>query len=457
MSSFSAITQASQALQAFQDALSVTGNNIANANTPGYSREVATFATDPAQTIYSLNGTQQIGTGVSIASINRMSSMFLQAQNLASSSNLGQTNAQLSGGQQIQSLFTDASGSGISNDLTTFYNSWSSLASQPNSANLQAVQQAGITLTTDIRNTYSNLQQLSSQASGQASQTIQQIQGLATQIAQLNSQIVTQSSGGGQPNQLLDQRDAAVQQLSSLVNVSTQNLPDGGLAVNVNQFDLVDSSGANTFPTTFNAASGTVTSAGASYNITGGQLAGNFSTINSISGSMSNLDSLANTLSTQVNTLMSTGITANGTTGQNFFNDTNPQTGAVNFNLDPAVLASYNNIATGTSGNAGDTGLALQIAGTANQAVAGLGNQTTSSYYDSVVTGVGQQVATATSTLSTQTAVSTQIQNQIQSVSGVSVDEEMTNMLQFQRSYQAAAQALNIANSTIGDLLTMMQ
>jgi flagellar hook-associated protein 1 FlgK len=89
--------------------------------------------------------------------------------------------------------------------------------------------------------------------------------------------------------------------------------------------------------------------------------------------------------------------------------------------------------------------------------VAALGNQTTSNYYNGLVSGVGQQVSTATNTLSTQTAVSSQIQNQIQSISGVSVDQEMTNMLQYQRSYQAAAQALNIANSTLTDLLAVVQ
>lgn len=455
MSTFSAITQASQALQAFQDALSVTGNNIANANSPGYARETVTFAQNPAEEIYSPNGQQFIGTGVNIASISRMTNMFLQAQYLTSSSNLGQTNAQLAGGQQVQALFTDATGTGISNDLTAFYNSWSALASQPNAANLQAVQQAGSTLASDISGTYGNLQQLSTQANGQASQTIQQIQGLATQIAQLNNQIISQSAGGGQPNALLDQRDQALQQLSSLVNVSTQTLPDGAIAVNVNQFDLVDQGGAHTFPTTFNATNGTVTDAsGASYNVTGGQLAGNFATINQISGAMGNLDSLADSLRTQVNTLMSAGTTGNGTTNQNFFNT---QAGAATMGLDPAVASDYNNIATGVSGNTGDTGIAQQIADSQNTAVAALGNQTTSAYYDSVVAGVGQQVSTATSTLSTQNAVSTQIQNQIQSISGVSVDQEMTNMLQYQRSYQAAAQALNIANSTLTDLLNMMQ
>ncbi|HLK15414.1 MAG TPA: flagellar hook-associated protein FlgK [Fimbriimonadaceae bacterium] len=453
MNSFTGITQASQALQAFQDALSTTGNNISNANTAGYSRETVTFGQNPETTIYSPNGPQYVGTGVNVASINRMRNMFLTAQSFSSASSIGQTNAQLAGGQQIQALFTDAGGTGISNDLTAFYNSWSSLASQPNNANLQAVQQAGSSLAGDVRNTYANLQQLSTQANGQIAQTMQQIQALGNQIAQLNSQIRTQSSGGGQPNGLLDQRDAAVQQLSSLVNVSTQTLADGTMSVNVNQFDLVDRTGAHTFPTTFNAATGTVTANGDTYNITGGQLAGNFATLNSITGAQGNLDLLANNLRTQVNSLMSTGKTVNGTTNQNFFNTS---AGAIAFDLDPAVLADFKNIATGVSGNTGDTALALQIADTATQPVAALGNQTTGNFYNSMVTGVGQQVASATSTLSTQQAVATQIQNQIQSISGVSVDEEMSHMVQYQRSYQAAAETLNIVNSTLTDLMNIL-
>ncbi len=456
MSTFSAINVASQALQAFQQALNVTGTNLANANPPGYSRESVTLGQEQSNPYLTINGTTQwAGNGVTVATINRMSNMFLTAQSQRSATNLGQTGAQLSGSQQVQSLFPDASGSGISNDITQFYNSWSSLASEPNGANLQAVQQAGIALTTDVRNTYSSLQQLQAQANQQTTSTIGQIQSIANTIGQLNIQIQQESAGGGQPNALLDQRDQAVQQLSSLVGVTTSTAPSGAISVNVGEFDLVDSAGAHQFPTTFNAANGTVSSGADVYPISGGQLAGNFANLNSISSTMGSLDTLANTMTTQVNSLMSTGTTANGTTGQNFFNAAS--TGAVNFNLDPAVLADPNIIATGISGNTGDTGLAQNIANEQNTTVAGLGNMTTSNFYNSLVSNVGQAVATNTTTLSTQQAVDTQIQNQIQSVSGVSVDEEMSNMLVYQSSYQAAAKALTIANTVLGDLLGLIQ
>jgi flagellar hook-associated protein 1 len=123
MSTFSSINVASQALQAFQQALDVTGNNISNANTPGYARETITYAENPQNLVLSVSGESYVGTGTNVAGINAMRNMFLQAQSYASASNMGKTGSELTGSQQVQSLFTDATGSGISNDLTTFYNS----------------------------------------------------------------------------------------------------------------------------------------------------------------------------------------------------------------------------------------------------------------------------------------------------------------------------------------------
>lgn len=454
---FQTLSITSQALQAFQQALEVTGNNISNANTVGYSRQTVSYGQNQESPYFTIGGEQFVGNGVNIASIDRMRDQFLQAQSLSSATNLGSINTQVSGGQQIQTLFNDTNGTGIGNDLSVFYNSWSALAAQPNSANLLAVQRAGISLTTDVRNTYASLQQIQGQAASATNQTISQIQSLANQIDTLNKQITAATAGGGTPNTLLDQRDQAVQQLAGLVNISTHPQPNGSVIINVNQFDLVDSGSAHTFPTTYDATTGTVSDANGTYTITGGQLYGNFSQANNATGVMGQLDKFANALRTQVNSIMSTGMTGNGTIGQNFFNDSNPQTGAIDFNLDPAVLADPNNIATGTTGNAGDTALALEIANSATVPVASLGNASTTNFYSGVVSGVGASVADATSTQGTLQAVDTQIQSQIQSVSGVSLDEEMSNMLKFQQSYQAAAKALTIANSVMDDLLNMVQ
>jgi flagellar hook-associated protein 1 FlgK len=453
--SFSAINIASQALQAFQQALDVTGNNVSNSSTAGYSRQVANFSEAPSTEFSTMTGQAWMGNGVSMGSVTGIRDLFLQAQSNNSASGLGQTNAQLAGGQQIQSVFTDTTGSGIANDLSSFYNSWSSLASQPTTAMRLQVQQAGEQLATDVQHTYQQLGTMQTQAQQSTTQTIQQIQSLANTIAKLNIAIAGQSEGTNQPNSLVDQRDQAVSQLAGLVNINAHQLSNGEVIISVNQFDLVDQAGANTFPTNFNAANGTVSDANGTYNITGGQLAGEFSQTNSLTSVQGQLDNLANTLTTTVNSIMSSGTTANGTTNQNFFDSTS--TGAGSFAVDPAILADANNIATGVSGNSGDTSLAQQIANSSSTAIAGLGNQSTTDYYNAIVSGVGSQVAANQSAQSTQTAVASQIQAQIQSVSGVNVDEELSNMIQYQNTYQAAAKLLTVADAMMSSLINTIQ
>jgi flagellar hook-associated protein 1 FlgK len=186
-------------------------------------------------------------------------------------------------------------------------------------------------------------------------------------------------------------------------------------------------------------------------------LAGEFQLSGTITGYQSQLDTLANTVTTQVNTIYSTGKNAAGTTGANFFNVTVPAGGAASFALDPAIAASSSAIATGTSGSSGDGGVALALSQLQNQTQATLGNQTIQAYYTNFVGAVGSQSQYYTNQVSTQTAVTNQIQSQIQSVSGVSSDDEMANMLTYQRSYQAAAQALATINSTMDSLLGILR
>ena len=453
---FNTINMASRALQAFQSALDTTGNNISNVNTAGYSREAVNLTQSQSLTYYD-NGSKTLGQGVSVSSISRLRDMFLQAQSLTSASSLGQTDAVLSGGSSVQSVFGEPSTTGISSALTSFFNSWSGLSSNPGSAaSLQAVQSAGQTLATDISSAYASLQSVQAQTSSATQQTIQSIQSYASQIASLNDQIkVASTDSAASPNALLDQRDQAIQNLSKLVNVNTQTFSDGTIAVNVGEFDLVDKSGAHTFPSTVNPTNGTVSDGTTSYPISSGTLSGQMTSMATINSNMSQLDNIANNLRTSVNSLYKTGTNSSGTTGANFFNDSTPQTGAIDFALDPAIASNYNNIASGTSGNSGDGTLAGQIANVATTAQASLGGQSVTSYYSSMISTVANQVSYYTNQQSTQTALSTQITNQISSVSGVSTDEELSNMLQFQRSYQAVAEVLSTANTMISDLLTM--
>lgn len=459
-STFTGINMATEALHAFTTAMDTIGNNLSNINTPNYSRQVVNYL-EQQPTVETYGSTFNVGNGVSIANITSVRDLFLLSRQLSSSSDLGNTNQLLKGNQLIQNVFNEnGTSSTISDDLSNFYNSWSSLASNPSdTANLIAVQQAGATLSNDVRSAYAQISDQATQTTTDIKGAINNIQNYANQLATINQEIRDTRSTGGTPNTLVDQSQALLQKLSAIVNISTQANADGTVNVNINQFQLINQTGANQFPTNYNAANGTVSDANGTYNITNGQLAGLFSQSLAQTNAMGNLDNIANSLRTQVNSLMSTGTTGLGTTGQNFFQDVTPpapQTGAINFQLDPAVAANYKAIAAGVTGNGGDGGLALAIAQANNTAVPGLGNVSISTYYTNMLSSLGTTVQALTSQQSTQQSLDTQVQNQIQSVSGVSIDEEMANMVKMQQSYQAAAKSLSMVDQNLQYLMTMM-
>lgn len=457
-SPFQGISTMNTALRAFQRALDVTGNNITNVNTPGYSRQSIQINEVDPSVFATTGGAFFLGNGVSVESVSRIQDKFLymrQLQATGENSRLGTLNQGLS---SVQSIMNEPGGSGVSDALSQLFNSFSALGSSPNDDALKLqVQQAGATLTSRVRDLYAGLQAQVKQTTGQIGATIQQAQGLVNTIAEMNKQIVEQQVNGAQPNDLLDARDQAVQQLGQILPVTSVPQQDGSVMLFSGQLTLVEQGRASTIPTTLDLTTGSLTSGSVSYPVPSGTLAGLFQTSQKISGYEQQLDTFANTLRTQFNSIHQTGTNSLGNTGVNFFNDSTPQTGAIDFDLDAAVKADPKAIVTGVTGNAGDGGLALSLSGLRDQKIATLGNATFGDFYGGIVTGVGQDVATASNQSNTSTAIMQQIGQQIQSVSGVSLDDEMSNMLRYQRSYQAAAKALSIFDQTTEDLINIIQ
>ena len=457
-SPFQGIDIASSALRSFQRALDVTGNNISNVNTPGYSRQTVDFSTITPTSFYGLNSVQSLGQGVGISSVNRIQDAFLAARKMASASEVGKTATYSDNLGQVESVLNETTGAGISTALDGFFNSWSALAANPNDTALQTqVQQAGQTLADRVRGAYSQLADLNVQQVNNVNSTFQSIDTITKKIGDLNAAIRGKQAAGEQPNDLMDQRDQAVQDLSKLVDIHTYTMSDGSVAVYSNQLTLVDGSGSKPYPKNFDPTTMTVSDANGTYDVHGGQLGGLFQSMNATKGYQTQLDNVANNLRTQVNALHQSGTNSLGNTGINFFNDSNPQTGATDFDLDPAVKANVKAISAGVSGVAGDGALASAISQLRNTPVAALNNQSLTDYYTGVVGQIGTDSSNAQTAVNTQTSVDTQIQNQISSVSGVSLDDEMANMLKFQRSYQAAARALSVFDQTTQDLINLIR
>lgn len=454
--SFDALNIASGALQAYQRALDVTGNNISNVNTQGYSRQKVNFAALQGSDGYGLHP-YQLGNGVSIESVSRIRDMLLDGSMNSAQSDLGKFSSLAAALNSVQGTIPEPGDNGISAALNKFFDAWSGLSANPGDpAGKLQVQMAGQALTQRVRSTYAALQQQKDQIGSQITNTFDEIDRLSAQIGDLNKQIASKGADG-EPNDLLDQRDLAIQNLSSLVNIHIAQGPNGTVSITTNGQTLVDAAGSKAITRTYDSSIQSLTSANGPISLQGGQLVGLMQAVAKVNGYQSQLDQLANTLKTETNALHKTGKTATSATGVDFFADSDPQTGAIDFDLSAEVKADPNAIASGTSGNAGDGGLALALSKLRDTSINGLGGKTISGFYTAFVGTVANDAAYAKNSEGTQAAVVQQVANQQQSVSGVNLDEEMSNMLRFQRSYQAAARALSVFDQVTNDLINALK
>jgi flagellar hook-associated protein 1 FlgK len=193
--------------------------------------------------------------------------------------------------------------------------------------------------------------------------------------------------------------------------------------------------------------------------ITNGVLKGQFDGMTDVANYMTQLDNLANNLRSQVNNLHGSGVTNAGAAGGFFFSDnaTTPILGAANLYIDSALDINPALLVTGTSSAASDGTIATAMSKLRDQSIAGLGGQTTRSYFSSLLSTVGRDISTAQTDREIAYALGEQIEAQIQDISGVNLDDELANLQQFQRSYQASAKVLSVMDETLGDLISMLK
>ncbi|MBL8060437.1 MAG: flagellar hook-associated protein FlgK [Chthonomonas sp.] len=451
---FHGINIASSALRAFQRAMETTGHNLANVNTRGYSRQrLDTTAFEPmslwAGQMYSL------GTGVQIESISRSREMFLESRYQSANGNLMRYSTYNQGISQLESVYREPGESGISDAMNKMFDAFSGLASNPNDPTARTtVRNAANIFAQRVRTAYSEMRAMSDQVTEEIQSTFTQINQIGQQIATLNGQIRAATASGGSPNDLLDQRDLLLRDLSTLTNVTTSTQPDGTINVFASNFPLVTNDHFRPFPTSIDAATMTVSDGSTSYPVRGGVLMGQLQTLNRVAQAQTELDTLANNMRTQFNALHQTGTDAAGNIGSFFFND--GQTGAINFDLDAAIKSDPSKIFAGTTGYDGDGGLALAMSQLRDMKLAALGDRTFAQYYNASVSGVANDISQAEAQMETFDSILNQISAQSESISGVNMDEEMSDLMRYQRSYQAAARVLTILDQTTEDIINMM-
>ena len=453
MSSLNAsLATALSGLAAEQAALEATTNNVANANTPGYSREVPEMVSSDPVVIEPLT----LGTGVTLKRIESIRDSILESQIQQENESQGQLNAQVSALSETQVSFTGSTGD-IGTAISNFFDSVNALSASPADLSLrQGMLTAAQNLAGAFNLTASHLMTQRTSIDSSVQQTVGQINQLTQQIAQLNGQIATLENVGESAGSFVDQRTLLIDQLSSLVDVSvipgnnslTLTTANGTALVAGDQdFQLSakpDSSGM----THIFAQGSDITST-----IVSGQLGGELDVRDQqIPAFLRQLDTLAAGLANAVNDVQSKGSDLNGDPGLRLFNAP-PASGigaAASLSVamtDPTLIAASSDGSSGSNGNA-----ELMYALRNQPVVQGL---SPTDYYSSIVFNVGNAVSNATAGQSASNLVLQQLKDQRASVSGVSLDEEAANMVRYQQAYAASAQVISTINSMMQVVINM--
>jgi flagellar hook-associated protein 1 FlgK len=443
-----------EALLAEQAAINTTSNNVANQNTAGYTREVPNFT---AQDTYVLNGIQTadgVTAGQPTSIRDRVLEQRVQQQTQVESQSASLQSA-LSDVENIFGLTATSSSSSLTalgTAVDSFFSSLTALASNPSDTpTRQQVLSAASTLASTFNAASTQLTQITTSLSGQATTIAGQANTLLSTIAGLNEQIATQSPTSD-AGVLEDQRQEAIDQLSQYVGLDQIATSDNGIELTTNNGGLLVA-GNQSYDLSASVVGGAVQVLAGPENtdvtagLTGGSLGGTLAALNtSLPPIVSNLDTLAYSIATAVNAQNALGFDANGNAGQPLFTIGTTAPGSAGTiavaTTDPSLVAA----AGGGEGSSGNTNAsALAALGTANI----VSGQTAAGYLSSSLAQIGEAAATANSDSTLQQATLTQLTTQRNALSGVSLDEEASNLTEYQRSYQAASQLFTIIDSLL--------
>jgi len=531
------------ALFASQSALSVTSNNIANVNTPGYSRQdVVLNIANPASSTFG-----SVGRGVTVAGIRRNYDRFLQAQLLGQGQSQGRSATLDSAWGQIESVFNENMGIGLSSAMTNYLNAWQDVQANPTSLTPRTVllkkADSLITSTKGIEKSILNTLNSTNEA---IITDVSKVNVITNDVAKLNEQISQQEAGTNLPsaNDLRDQRDQKLNELAQLVDFSTYEDNNGAVTVTVNMRNLVSGGNVNTLSTVMNSDGNrdlVLDNVNITAGVQKGEIGGLIAARTDIqSMALTSLRTLVGSITQQVNQLHQAGFGLDGSTGNDFFAplqlttsqnsfgasitaaaitsqtaltldeytvtfDTvggtysvlNKQTGATvipatgynaagtaialpgisvtiagpvtntdtftispiataikNFGVaitDPRKVAASSNLAE----LPGNSDIALQISQLSDLSQASLDGSTFSDFYAGIVATVGVMKRTAADSVTFDNSLMEALQSRRESISGVSLDEEAANLIRYQRSFEASARMVNVADELMKTVLSL--
>lgn len=442
----------SRSLAVYRRALEVTSHNIVNSANENYSRQRIMLETETSN----LTAGIVWGNGVKIADVQRMRDKLVDAHIISTNQKYSDSSRQGNLIRQVEDLFSEPSDLGLSNLMTTFFSSFDELAVTPNSLPLRTnVLNAANNLSAKVTSINHSLTELKGDIKQEFQQKVNQVNSLLKQIHQINYEQFSNAYNGVPVNDLLDQRDALVDQLSKLVNITVVYDNTNSAVISIGGALAVDRMHSAEFIAEENNGKLNLRVKDGSYPIvlTGGELNA-LSNVYSkkIPSYQQKLDSVINKLVEAVNAEHIQGYTISDPqeTGLNFFE------GYVNGELilNSEILNDPNKIAISLDGTEGNGEIALRIAQLTDAKI--LNGNTLQEGYSSLINDIGNDGMLQNNYTDANQIVLYELDQLKASQSGVSVDEEMTNVLKFQRTYEASAKLISIADDMLRTILEMV-
>jgi flagellar hook-associated protein 1 FlgK len=509
---FMGLETAKRGMNVQQIALSVLGHNVSNANTDGYTRQrVNLKQTSPFPSVgfdkpY-MPG--QIGTGVEAGSIQRIRESFLDVQFRGDNSKLGYYSSRSNALTKMEDIMNEPSDQGLSKTMDRFWQSLQDLSTNPqNSGTRSVVLERGKAVAETFNYLSNSLSGIQGDLQNQIQVETKNVNSLLDQIQNVNKQIADVEPHGMLPNDLYDERDRLLDQLSSLVSIKVTYSSSGGNSLSSAEgkvsIDLLDGNGSviqsgrvidgndinskpNYLTVNYDAANGNMVSSinignntvnASAFNSVGKlkSLIDSYGTVDTSSGApvisglyptmLKNLDNIANAFANEFNKVHSAGLDLNGNPGGNFFTDgNNPIKNITAANIQVLSTLAINDIAAATpptppatfaKGDGSNATLLAKVMKANNLTIGTATNTSIDSFYQGIIGGMGVQSQQAERlTSNSQTLVDSVNQNR-QSVSSVSLDEEMTDMVKYQHAYNASARMITAIDEMLDKIINSM-
>lgn len=454
-----------RAMMNSQTSLQTVAHNIANKSTEGFSRQRVDQVTAPPI----VEGRLQMGQGSRAAQVTRIGNPFLEKQLQAATGNMGQATAHSEAMARVEQVFNEQQNKALNSYISDFFNSFRELSNNPESTTIRTiVKETGESLTKDFGRVDSQLTEVQRDIDFQIKARIEETNNMTKEVADLNRQIAEVEVQGTPANDQRDRRDLLIKKLNEIVDIKVAEGENGlvsistaGNALLVSGLDYmkletgVDDRGRVSVlaQTSANHPTNVITN-----RIKGGQLGGLIQVRDVVvDGLKEQMDELAFNISEEVNQAHVMGFDRKGGTGVRFFENLAGPTGASKFiKVNQDILNDTSRIASAAKPNApGDNTVANVISQIQYKQNMDDGTATLDDYYNSIVGKLGVQAAQSNKLRESQGNILQQINTLRESVSGVSLDEEATKMIEFQKTFDASARLIKTADEMFDTVLSL--